>query len=255
MKKLLVTSLAIGVGALVLSVGSANATSNGGGIVGTLHDLSSDGGYAAGGVGTTLDPQDRICIYCHSPHNTIKPSASPNTEYLPLWNRELIPTTATFTMYDNGDADPTDASHMLNADLTGADIAFVSKLCLSCHDGSLALNAYGTSNQPSGSTATGSPAVTIPSGYIIGAVTGNDRDLSNHHPIGFDYAAVAAADDEIAASTASLGSYTIGDLLYGGNMECVTCHDVHNTKNTGDKFVWTSNDSSAFCCACHLKCQ
>ncbi len=254
MKKLLVTSIAIGVGALLLSSGSASASTNGGGIVGTLHDLSSTGAANAFGVGTTLDPQDRICIYCHAPHNTVMPSGAAG-EYLPLWNRATIPTTATFSMYDNGDGDPADVSHMLNADLTGADVAYVSKLCLSCHDGSLALNAYGTPAQGA-SAATGSPAVFMPAGrYTIGAVTAGDRDLSNHHPIGFNYLEVAALDDEIAAATDPIGVYAIGDLLYGDKMECITCHDVHNTKNTGDKFVWESNNQSAFCCACHLKCE
>jgi len=52
------------------------------------------------------------------------------------------------------------------------------------------------------------------------------------------------------------GATTIGDLLYNGTQfECVTCHDVHNSQNeaAAEKFLWISNDHSAFCLTCHLK--
>ena len=52
-----------------------------------------------------------------------------------------------------------------------------------------------------------------------------------------------------------VGSVTISDLLWNGNMECTTCHDVHNTKNTGEKFLWKSDAQSAFCLTCHLKSE
>jgi predicted CXXCH cytochrome family protein len=47
--------------------------------------------------------------------------------------------------------------------------------------------------------------------------------------------------------------YTIGDLLWAGQMECTTCHDVHNTKNEGEKFLWASDENSDLCMTCHLK--
>ena len=83
---------------------------------------------------------------------------------------------------------------------------------------------------------------------------GEAGDLSNHHPIGFNYNDVEATDDEIQKSTEKLGLvYTIADLLVSDQMECTTCHDVHNTKNTGEKFLWISDTQSALCLTCHLK--
>ena len=80
-------------------------------------------------------------------------------------------------------------------------------------------------------------------------------DLSNHHPIGFNYETAALSDDEINdSSTIMVGGYSIKELLAANNnMECNTCHDVHNTKNTGAKFVWLDNTASAFCLRCHKK--
>ena len=46
---------------------------------------------------------------------------------------------------------------------------------------------------------------------------------------------------------------TIKDALYGGWMTCATCHDVHNTKNSGEKFLWVSDRQSNMCLSCHLK--
>jgi predicted CXXCH cytochrome family protein len=93
---------------------------------------------------------------------------------------------------------------------------------------------------------------------LIGGGTG---DLQNHHPIGFDYGEVAAVDTEIKDPTSELlggtgsnpNGLTINDLLWGGKVECSSCHDVHNTKNTGMKFVWVEDTQSNLCLSCHAK--
>jgi predicted CXXCH cytochrome family protein len=36
-------------------------------------------------------------------------------------------------------------------------------------------------------------------------------------------------------------------------MECASCHDVHNTKNTGDTFTWVQDTNSNLCLSCHKK--
>ena len=66
--------------------------------------------------------------------------------------------------------------------------------------------------------------------------------LSNDHPVGFDYAAVVAADAEIQATTLP---------LYNGDMWCSTCHDVHD--NTDTPFLQAANGGSALCLTCHIK--
>jgi predicted CXXCH cytochrome family protein len=255
MKKHLALLLLIS-GILLVSASVVMAGADPGtGIKLTSHDLSSAGGRgSAWDAGTSADPTlDRVCIYCHAPHHAIKSAdaATAGLTYFPLWNHSL--TNLTYTLYTNNNGDvPTNISHQLNATLTQP--GSISKLCLSCHDGSVAVSSYGNFNGGiSGSKHTGSVFVTG-SRFAIG--TGGD--LSNHHPIGFDYGAVAAIDDEIRdPSSVLLGDnpygLTIEDLLYGGKMECASCHDVHNTKNSGTKFTWVADTHSNFCFSCHAK--
>lgn len=243
-------------GILVVSSSMVMAGSDPGtGIKSTSHDLSTAGGRGgAWDAGVAADPTlDRICIYCHAPHHTIKSvdAATAGLTYFPLWNHNL--TSLTYTLYTDNNSDvPNNISHQLNATLTQP--GSISKLCLSCHDGSVAVSSYGNFNGGiAGSKHTGSVNVTG-SRFAIGA----GGDLSNHHPIGFDYGAVAAIDDEIRdAGNELLGDnpygLTIDDLLYGGKMECASCHDVHNTKNTGTKFTWVADTNSNLCLSCHAK--
>ena len=253
-KSISILLLLLGILLLVSSMVMAGANP-GTGIKSTSHDLSSATGRGgAWDAGTAADPTlDRICIYCHAPHHTIKSAdaATAGLTYFPLWNHDL--TSLTYTLYTDNNSDvPNNISHQLNATLTQP--GSISKLCLSCHDGSVAVSSYGNFNSGiAGSKHTGS-VTTTGTRFAIGEA----GDLSNHHPIGFDYNEVAAIDDEIRDSgNALLGNnpygLTIDDLLYGGKMECASCHDVHNTKNTGTKFTWVADTNSDLCFSCHLK--
>ena len=236
--------------ASVAMAGSAPGT----GIKGTAHDLSQNATY-----GFDPDGLQRICIYCHAPHHTYKydntGTKGETLDYYPLWNHDPSAVDS-YTMYENATPatnKPNDISHQLNATL-GTEPGGVSKLCLSCHDGSIAVSAYGTygNNASNGNAAGQTVAGTT---FEIGAVAGVDSDLSNHHPIGFNYDNAQASDDEIKPSSSPMGGtgYTIGDLLWGGQMECTTCHDVHNTQNEGLKFIWVEDLQSNFCLQCHDK--
>jgi predicted CXXCH cytochrome family protein len=269
MKKFILVFLAIG---LVLTLGSiamAGTGAPGTGIGHTSHDLSGAINHIGLGTGggnlwgdateqaAAASPnKNRICIYCHAPHHTMIPDST--YTYAPLWNHGV--TLNAFTMYTNGTDNPliTDLSHHSDAmDLAMAP-GSVSLLCLSCHDGSIATNEYGYAPSQSIGAATK---------LIVGrALIGNAGELSNHHPIGFDYAAVQANDTEIfAPNTALLNQATspygvqvggpafISDLLWNGQMECTTCHDVHNTKNGGTKFTWIDDMNSRLCLSCHNK--
>jgi predicted CXXCH cytochrome family protein len=250
MKKSMCVLALVAVIALVASLAIAAPGDGGGGIVGTKHDLSSTGGAAAWGDLTEQGGQNRICIYCHAPHNTLLPydPANANYGYLPLWNHALT-TNVDFNPYSNGPEEPTDPSglnvnHYSYAEHNGGYPGGISKLCLSCHDGSVAPNAYGGN--------TGGTKFAAGEKHTIGF----GGELSNHHPIAFLYADAAASDDEIAnPDTELFTGVTIGEMLWEGKMECGTCHDVHNTKNDGEKFLWKSDDNSAFCLTCHLKAE
>jgi predicted CXXCH cytochrome family protein len=182
-------------------------------ITGSAHDFSGQG-WSGG----------EICIVCHTPHN-----ADTSVAEAPLWNHEV--TTATFTVYTS----PT-------LDATVGQPGGVSKLCLSCHDGTVAVDSYGG--------ATGNE-------YISGdELLGTD--LSNDHPISFTYdTALATADGELedpATAPSGLGGTIDEDLLFNGSMECGSCHDVHNTASAGNEhLLLITNQGSAICLTCHAK--
>lgn len=251
-----ITLLLLISGIFIVSASTVMAGANPGtGIKFSSHDLSTAGGKGgAWDAGIAADPTlDRICIYCHTPHHALNSAdaATAGVTYFPLWNHDL--TSLTYTLYTDNNGDiPTNISHQLNATLTQP--GSISKLCLSCHDGSVAISSYGNFNGGiSSSKHTGSVYAT---GTRI--AIGSGGDLSNHHPIGFDYAAVSAIDDEIKDQSSTLlgdnpFNLTIEDLLYGGKMECASCHDVHNTKNSGTKLTWVADTNSNFCLSCHAK--
>ena len=261
-------------GLLVVALGLSLASSArayegtytaGAGINNTVHDL----GTAHNGMNYTAMPSDaplnRICIFCHAPHDTYKLSpanggpgagvgggvqAPDAFDYLPLWNHSLTGNFASYTMYQNGPGAPSIGKKASQAIQNGMTPGSTSLLCLSCHDGSVAVNSYGNSSQLSQSG--GGP--TIGTQYQIG----KDNYLGNHHPIGFNYDAVQAVDNEVrSADTAALGGAgTVRDHLLGvGNtqMECGTCHAVHNKGNTGERLLWRSDASSRLCLSCHDK--
>lgn len=163
-----------------------------------------------------------ICIACHTPHN-----GDQSVPEAPLWNHEL--TVATFTLYTGSTMDAT----------TGAPSG-ESMLCLSCHDGTVALDSYG--GAAGGTSMTGSANL--------------GTDLGNDHPISFTYnTALATTDGDLfdpsTATTALLGTID-ADLLFGGQVQCASCHDVHNADGN-DFLLRIDNAGSALCLTCHDK--
>lgn len=226
------------------------------GINGTVHDL----GTAHNGMTyeNTNDPLNRICVFCHAPHNAYRlstatggegPQASAEFDYLPLWNHTLQANTS-YSMYDNGPGAPQTGPKASQAIQNGMTPGSTSLLCLSCHDGSVAVNSYGNPDQLDRSQSNGTAF--IDTQYTIGA----DKYLGNHHPIGFNYDDVQANDPEIRkADTAQLTATSfIADHLSGnGTVECSTCHSVHNKGNTGETLLWRSDQNSELCLTCHDK--
>jgi len=238
----------------------------GAGINLTPHDIPTNllpGGYHP----NPADGLNRICIYCHAPHNTYKlsvanggpgalgagPLAPDAFDYLPLWNHELTDNYLAYTMYQNGPGAPQDGPKASQAIANGMTLpGGVSLLCLSCHDGSVAVNAYGNADQPLTSQSGGGSVISDM--YVIG----KDNYLGNHHPIGFNYDDVAAVDTEIRSADSAImgGAGLVRDHLYGpGNteLECASCHSVHNKGNTGEMLLWRSDARSNLCLTCHDK--
>lgn len=162
---------------------------------------------------------DELCAYCHTPH------AAANIASAPLWNRGNI--TAGYNWYTRS---------TLNAGtqaVTNTDIG----LCISCHDGTTAYNS-GIVNQPNALSLTNTGTM----GTVVAAIGTN---LTNDHPVGFQYNDATAADGlfNTKPAWASLGNNT--------QMQCASCHDVHN--NAFAPFLQTNNANSALCLGCHNK--
>lgn len=257
------------------------------GINGTVHDLrrfnfppQSTTGYQSA---TQSDYLDRLCIFCHAPHHAYKlngetrgtgeQSVNSNYTYLPLWNH--VQTIATFIQYNPGPDAPDAAVSQKGAQSVNDAfdrIGATSLLCLSCHDGSVAVNEFGNNPQDTRSQSGG--GVTIIPQYQIGfAGASGEGFLANHHPIGFRYEDVSNVDLEIfdlatavydhtidigtygavAGAINVTGSHMVSEVLWNGKMECSSCHAVHNTGNTGEKLLYVSDQNSNLCFSCHNK--
>lgn len=286
MKRLLVVMLVLAIGMFAMSTKEASAISSGYtgetpatagiGINGTVHDLRRYNTLVGYKSDTQEDYLDRICIFCHAPHHAYKlagildgtgpQSVSADYTYLPLWNHDQ--TVQVFTPYYNGPDAPLDpAQKGSQAIANGMTIGSVSLLCLSCHDGTVAVNQFGSAPQDTKSISSGSAFMTAQ--YQIGG----DGYLANHHPIGFDYTLVSAIDLEIIDASIATFDHTLDIALYGAvpnqinvginptvseflwnnKMECSSCHAVHNTGNTGEKLLIVSDQNSNLCLSCHLK--
>lgn len=179
-----------------------------------------------------------ICIACHTPHN-----AQTGVADAPLWNHNLSEV-ASYSLY---------SSPTLNASTTIGQPTGTSKLCLSCHDGTVALD-----NSVGGATISARANI------------GGDG-LSNDHPISFDYnKALSDADGALhdpSTTNVTIGSGTdsktgtINDvMLIGGQVQCATCHDVHNKFTTPavlpattNYLLRVANNGSNLCLTCHNK--
>ncbi len=221
----------------ILSLGFAlTATAApGDGIVGTAHDLSN---MVAG--------EERICAFCHTPHHAVE---LPGVSYAPLWSRSDSDQTA-YAQYDSATFDAKNTSAI-------DQLAGPSRLCMSCHDGVVAVDSY--YGKTGTTTLVGDDTW---GGYGVGLTKG----LSNDHPIGFSFdAALVAADGELKDPTATdfIGNagMKVADALYqpvpipGGPaiLTCASCHDVHNTDAVDDYFLYGVQADSGICLSCHDK--
>lgn len=158
------------------------------GIVGSSHDLRGETAY-----GNTQE----ICKVCHIPHR------SPVAAYLGA--RSYAGPSLTF--YSGNLDQPTNSS----------------KVCLSCHDGTLAPSV--------GTSAT---------------------DYTHSHP----FSAIYPTDSGYRAHVGGQITSTYGTVKLEGNsnnrIECGTCHNPHE-QGTSNKFQTIENTNSNLCLTCHLK--
>lgn len=201
-----VTSLAL---LTLTAVPAVNAA----GIVTSKHNLSAQG---AGKIRATSESE--VCIFCHTPHRAMTEG--------PLWNREMSP--ATYNVYQ---------SSSLKA-IVGQPNGS-SRLCLSCHDGTVAIGMLHNRPLPVGLR---DGVTTMPPG-----AANLGTDLANDHPISFRY------DNALASASGELRDPSVLDsrvqLDQNQMLQCVSCHDPHNDQYA--KFLVMDDRRSQLCLACH----
>ncbi len=153
------------------------------GIRNTRHYLGS----GAPATNNRFSGTEEICVFCHTPHGAANGAGNP-----PLWNKTLP--VGPYTLYSSTTLD---AGRATDGIAGSPSIGSVSIACLSCHDGSLALNAVinapgsGLTNPTytagTWTAGTGPTPVDTVTGRFGSGIANLGTDLSNDHPIGIQY--------------------------------------------------------------------
>lgn len=219
---------------------------------GTKHNLSAAADGSPSGSGTVptrtlkASTETQVCVFCHTPHGATGGAT-------PLWNRKVAGQgyTQNYVMYDSATLDAKQIQGSLNQ--PGGS----SKLCLSCHDGTIAIGSVNVLNGLGSATTPGTQHITMSSGGSLdsqgaphkmpagaGVDTGFTRnlgtDLTNDHPISVTFdSTLALRDGELRApdgilvgprTTTSRPKLPLERVAEVGNqpqVQCVSCHDPH----------------------------
>ena len=214
--------------AILLLVGVAAPSL--GGVAQTKHNFSSP----------TASPNaffwgaQQVCVFCHTVHNA-DPSAGA------LLNHEMD-TGTSYTMYTSDTMDMIQSAGPHEGSL----------ICLSCHDGTIAVNSLNNLPGPEGAGLYGSPGGSGLDGggrIVSGSHAFVGTDLRDDHPVGLLYD--STRDLNFHAKTGDNQSYPDKLLDDGLYVECTSCHNPHD--NTYSNFLVESNSSSALCMRCHIQ--
>ncbi len=240
--------------ALVVPVAALAAIAN------SRHDLSVNS--TNGGIKAAAGGPDQICIFCHTPHGA-------RAQQL-IWNQAF----STNPTSGWAGAQTTTAGTPLPADINA-----VSKRCLNCHDGSVAIGDLANA----GGGVAGQITLTDPrvpshiTANALNANAGGNRvgvggNMDNNHPVSVPYpgqtgsgytslpttynATTTAGCTGGAVNCISGSAAGLAMKLFGAagslQVECATCHDVHNDQGL-TYLLRASNTNSALCLGCHVK--
>lgn len=251
----------------------------------TKHNLSKTSPYTQYASGN----ETAVCIFCHTPHG--------GDLNAPLWNRDWQ-ARSTFLLEANRDLRTSGVSaqsggwtHYNSVTLSAAfdgqiyrAVNYESLTCMTCHDGSIAVNRVLNPSNENGLMDNGVAPQFIEdltySGNHYLPQIGASRDhpantdwgwLEDDHPISFSYVAAQGGDaglnDAAQLWTDSQALNYEGPRFYGSStemrVECPTCHDPHVPYDTSiplspaqakySPFLVMDNAGSAMCLACHNK--
>lgn len=221
-------------------------------IIYTKHNLAATG---AGPI--RADSEREVCIFCHTPHSALSVA--------PLWNHTL--SEAVYRLYSSATLlSPT--SPVIQPDKS-------SKLCLSCHDGTVALGSVvnvGGSASTISMQQSGAAITTLPpsSSAFLGT------NLSGHHPVSIELNADLVTDKQAQCNAGAvtfkvclpLAGQSVRlmptDNAYGASspprfgVQCTSCHDPHRDPSPPRSVflrVGDANDTDRLCSTCHVDCS
>lgn len=182
-----------------------------------VHNLTPGSGakvYSQGSLG---------CTFCHAPHGGLG-------GITPLWNQKL--SQSSYVPYN---------SSTYNEQGTQPTLGVTSSLCLSCHDGTVAV----------GQSAAYGP---LPMVGSMNNVDSFGTTLTGSHP--FSLAPPIKDAPNLVASLASQGKTadpTNAVKLVNGNIECTSCHDPHiqAIDPIAQNFLVRDSSRGQMCLACH----
>ena len=198
------------------------------GVLSTVHNLSVSGPGEIRAVSET-----QVCKFCHVPHNAELPA--------PLWGRPL--SDASYEVPELTVAGPRRPAPQPDGS---------SRLCLSCHDGAIALGEVVGEQLPI--KMAGASRLHPGSRGFLGT------DLSGSHPISFvvpdgDRQTAAGDSSDLALRPLHLIRSDPDVMLDSqGKMQCTTCHDPHSDRNHVEGLVprfWVKASVDEVCLACH----
>ena len=210
----------------VVSAGPVRAQH--GGVASTVHNLSASGPGTVRALSET-----EVCKFCHVPHNARAAEA--------LWSQTLSNAQYTTPTVRRG---PGDVQQVPQPDGS-------SRLCLSCHDGTVAVGDVAGEPRP----------IDMAGGaFLSGGRRGHlGTDLSGGHPVSFVVRDDVSLDD---TGDRDMGLRPLATIRANpdvrlddrGKMQCTTCHDPHDdtyfVEGVTPRF-WVRPTVTEVCVSCH----
>lgn len=204
---------------LLTTTGLAMAAGSGS-VFESKHNLSTSG---RGEIKSTSET--RVCIFCHSSHNASSEG--------PLWSHETT-STGNFQTYKR-------STMKSQAEQPNG----ATKLCLSCHDGTIAVGAIKGLSRPipmNGVSGSGE----IPSNRKSNVGT----DLTGTHPVSVKYSQnLALADEHLRWPPLDPERKVSADA--DGYVQCTACHDPHDDSKSEMYPFWKKETFDDVCKVCH----
>ena len=246
------TLTAVVVGAALMFTGTASAA-----IADTPHNLGTSGSGPGpnGGARNQFSGTGEICIFCHTPHGGAVGEA------VPLWNRTLTDP-ATYSTYEDAGTTTLDAAV--------APVGSVSIACLSCHDGTQAMDSVINQSgsgliNPAYDGASWTGTDVNGDGTMADVIQMLGTDLTNDHPIGVQYAGGGADSGTTTPAPGSMGDVDFNQVSFesvsvrnvwwvdaiGGTAAREKTDVALYTRPSADFSNGTGDEPSVECGSCH----